>query len=39
MLFQKENRWCVINITDEYRTNVEIWVSPTINTTEKGLLK
>ena len=39
MLFQKENRWCVINITDGYRTNVEIWVSPIINTTETGILK
>jgi len=39
MLFQKENRWCVINITDEFRTNVEIWVSPKINTTETGILK
>jgi hypothetical protein len=35
MLFQKENRWCVINITDGYRTKVEIWVSPRINATEK----
>ncbi len=32
MLFQKENRWCVINITEkEYYTYVEIWVSPTMN--------
>ena len=31
MLFQKENRWCVINITEEeFNTYVEIWVAPTI---------
>ncbi|MDD3952813.1 MAG: hypothetical protein PHY82_02730 [Lentisphaeria bacterium] len=31
MLFQKENRWCVINITEkDFYTYVEIWVSPTI---------
>ncbi len=40
MLFQKENRWCVINITEkEFNTNVEIWVGPTINEAESGLLK
>lgn len=40
MLFQKENRWCVINITDEsFSTYVEIWVAPTIGTAEEGLLK
>lgn len=32
MLFQKENRWCVINITEkDVYTYVEIWVSPTLN--------
>jgi hypothetical protein len=32
MLFQKENRWCVINITEkDFYTYVEIWVSPTLN--------
>lgn len=32
MLFQKENRWCVINITEkDFYTYVEIWVSPTMN--------
>jgi hypothetical protein len=40
MLFQKENRWCVINITDEsFSTYVEIWVAPTIGSSEQGLLK
>jgi len=45
MLFQKENRWCVINITDRrFGTSVEIWVAPTVGGTiggpiEEGLLK
>ena len=40
LLFQKENRWCVINITDDkYSTHVEIWVAPTINPDDTGLLK
>ena len=40
MLFQKENRWCVINITDgDYNTMVEIWVAPTTEGTGAGLLK
>ncbi len=40
LLFQKENRWCVINITDDaYNTHVEIWVAPTTNPTDSGLLK
>ncbi|MEA3279340.1 MAG: hypothetical protein U9Q38_01895 [Thermodesulfobacteriota bacterium] len=40
MVFQKENRWCVINITEkEFNTHVEIWVAPTINEAESGLLK
>jgi len=45
MLFQKENRWCVINITDRrFSTFVEIWVAPTVGGAiggpmEEGLLK
>ena len=40
MLFNKENRWCVINITEEdYYTYTEIWVSPTSGGVESGLLK
>lgn len=36
MLFHKENRWCVINISEsELSTYVEIWVSPT--TSEAGV--
>jgi hypothetical protein len=32
MLFQKNNRWCVINITDsQFNTTVEIWVSNSVN--------
>ncbi|MBF0119831.1 MAG: hypothetical protein HQK79_13430 [Desulfobacterales bacterium] len=31
MLYQKENRWCVINISRErFTTRVEIWVAPTV---------
>ena len=41
MLFHKENRWCVINITEkDFYTYVEIWVSPTTSEEEgAGLLK
>ena len=40
MLFQKENRWCVINITDgKFTTEVEIWVAPTVTEGARGLLK
>jgi hypothetical protein len=40
LLFQKENRWCVINITDNsWDTMVEIWVAPFIGISESGLLK
>jgi hypothetical protein len=40
LLFQKETRWCVINITDDkFNTHVEIWVAPTTNPIESGLLK
>jgi len=40
LLFQKESRWCVINITDDkYSTHVEIWVAPTLNPDDSGLLK
>lgn len=40
MLFQKENRWCVINITDgQFSTGVEIWVAPTLTEGARGLLK
>lgn len=40
MLFQKENRWCVIHIYDkEFSTYSEIWVAPTVGETESGLFK
>jgi len=39
MLFQKQNRWCVINITESISTRIEIWVAPTMNEPESGLLK
>ena len=40
MLFHKENRWCVINISEkEFKTYVEIWVAPTSGEAGSGLLK
>jgi len=40
MLFQKENRWCMINITEkDFKTYVEVWVAPTIDEAEAGLFK
>jgi len=40
MLFKKENRWCVINITEkDFTTHVEVWVAPTIVQGESGLIK
>ncbi len=41
MLFNKDNRWCVIGITErEFSTIAEIWVSPTMNPMEEeGLLR
>ena len=40
MLFQKENRWCIINISErEFNTHVEIWVAPTTGEARSGLLK
>ena len=40
LLYQKENRWCVINITDKaFDTLIEIWVAPFSGQPESGLLK
>jgi len=39
MLFEKQNRWCVINITEGISTRTEIWIAPTLNETVSGLLK
>ena len=40
MLFRKETRWSVINITEEtFYTYAEIWVAPTAGNADTGLLK
>ena len=40
LIFQKENRWCVINITDnQWDTLVEIWAAPFGGQSGSGLLK
>jgi len=40
LLFKKETRWCVINITDnKWQTWVEIWVAPFSDSSGSGLLK
>jgi hypothetical protein len=40
LLFQKQNRVCVIYLTDrEYKVNVEIWVAPAVEDAVSGLLK
>jgi len=40
MFFNKANRGCIINITEkQFKTEVEIWVAPTMETPEEGLLK
>ena len=42
LLYQKENRWCVISITDTGSmsdTRVEVWVAPTMSETDAGLFK
>lgn len=42
LLYQKENRWCVISITDTdlvSSTRVEVWVAPTMSQTDTGLFK
>lgn len=40
MLFQKENRWCVISISEKaLNTYVEIGVAPVVNELTSGLLK
>ena len=40
LLFGKESRWCVINITEQMTTTaVEIWVAPSTGQAEVGLIK
>jgi hypothetical protein len=37
MLFQKDNRWCVINIKEGwFKAYLEIWVAPTMNGSGSG---
>jgi hypothetical protein len=39
MMFYKENRWCVINITEkDFFTYVEVWVAPTLHPVETNLI-
>ena len=40
--FKKENRWCMMTLTDRqygYKTRVEIWVTPKKDISSSGLLK
>ncbi len=40
MLFQKENRWCIISIKDEtFNAYVEIWVAPHLSGVDTGMNK
>ena len=40
MLFRKETRWSVINITEgPYYTYAEIWVAPTVGNADTSVLK
>jgi hypothetical protein len=40
LLYRKENRWCVINVTDgSYSSLIEIWVAPFSDVSGSGLLK
>jgi hypothetical protein len=40
LLFQKAQRWCVMNIKDEtFNTYVDIWVAPTAKDTHTGLVQ
>lgn len=39
MMFYKENRWCVINITEkDFFTYVEVWVAPTLHPLDANLV-
>lgn len=38
MLFQKESRWCIISIEEDFMSElVKIWVAPTINAPAMGM--
>ena len=40
MLFQKENRWCVVSIHESnFTTHAKVWVAPTVSEAGLGLLK
>lgn len=40
LLFRKENRWCIISVcTAQFSTQAKIWVAPTGERVESGLLK
>ncbi len=40
LLFKKQARWCVISITEgSLNTRVKIWVAPTMDGADPGLLK
>ena len=40
MFFNKANRGCIINISErQLKTEVEIWVTPTMGSIEEGLLR
>jgi hypothetical protein len=40
MFFNKPNRSCIINITERaFKTDVEIWVAPSVEASESTLLK
>jgi hypothetical protein len=40
LLFQKDTRWCVINITEkQFKTYVEVWVAPSSAEGQSGLFK
>jgi len=40
MLFQKQNRWCVVEISEStYYTYAKVWVAPTTSQTSGGLMK
>lgn len=39
MMFYKENRWCVISITEkDFFTYVEVWVAPTLHPLDANLV-
>jgi hypothetical protein len=40
ILYRKDTRWCVINVSESgFTTHVEIWVSPSLDNPNTGLLK